>query len=206
MTPQNSPAEEFGDGGGKVDMEYPWKSFPALTLCCALIAVAVTSFCASAQVGFLLGWLVGASLSPIAPAIAPFVFGLLAVIGIEAGIRKQFLNSTAIWRAAFVSILVVVFCISCRYGIEWGNVSRLDPYKSFGKLFGSTWEGVDEGTAAKLYGFRWRARDSKMNADEYEAYMLDVIRPILASTQEDRATQVDAVLSAIDLPVNTGKP
>ena len=105
-----------------------------------------------------MGWLTGASKSPVVPIIAPLVFGLLAVLGASASLRRKFDKRAAIWRGLFVAFMVLVFCYCCYYGVRRGNISRVGPYKSMKTLVGDAWETIDDDTASEVYQFRLKCR------------------------------------------------
>jgi hypothetical protein len=170
----------------------------------ALLAVASTL--ATSKVGFLLGWLIGASRSPLAVGIAPLIFGLLAVLGVRAGLKNEFATLGAIWRALFVALLITVFCYYCSNGILWGNISRLEPYHDMAALFGEeTWATATPEQAAMLNRFRWKARQAGIAHEEYESFMLDAIRPILRAGGADADQRIDAAIRAME-PMLSGPP
>jgi hypothetical protein len=106
---------------------------------------------ATAWVGYLFGYITGASLSPIGATVAPLVMGLLAVLGLSAAtLGRGSLRGTLEQLAAFKSLVpgeraalqaelgakrdwgqlflaaagVWIFCSFCHFGLMWGIYHR----------------------------------------------------------------------------------
>jgi hypothetical protein len=158
----------------------------------------VASVIAAAWIGYVVGWLIGASRSPIAHSIAPLVFGLLAAIGVGVGLRTTLQTRLAMWRGTLVAALAAIFCYFCYIGVTWGNQSRIGPYKAMGTLLGDAWSSVDPDTAAALYKFRLQAKGAGVPFDDFESIMVDVIRPIIEAGHEDELARVQKSLDAIE--------
>ncbi len=166
---------------------------------CVLVAVLfLISTIAAYWVGFLLGWLTGASLSPVVSSVAPLVFGLLAALGIGVGLRRRLSRRSDVGRGIFVGTMVSVFCYGCFIGVSWGNMSRLDPYMPMDMLIGESWKDTDDETAARLHALRWKARRAQISHQDFEAFIVDVIKPIMDRNAPDEADQVARALEFID--------
>src|SRR5262249_17017223 len=127
----------------------------------------VLSVWAANWVGYLLGWLTGASQSPVAPAIAPLVFGLLAALGIGISL-KELHDRGSIWHACLVAIMVCAFVYGCQMGVTEGAWIRSEPYSSFDALLSENWRKLDDETIASLHHFRLVARMQKMPAVDFD--------------------------------------
>lgn len=84
-----------------------------------LAPFAIAAVYAARWVGYLVGWLVGASESPVAGAIIPGVIGLVAAIGLRSK-RLRLRTQAEIIAATFLAILVIVICDQCFWGIADG--------------------------------------------------------------------------------------
>lgn len=191
-----------------------WGTFGrCATVCLLLPILAATSLYAAGWVGYLLGWLTGASRSPVAPLVAPLVFGLLAILGIKESARHRYVRPAAVWRGIFVAAMVIVFCFACSNGVRWGNLSRVGPYKPMSLLLGDTWEKVDAETAAELYRFRFLARQKEVSFEEFEGFVTNVVLPILEDDQPDKPArikkalaEVEPIISKFESPTGSAKP
>lgn len=163
--------------------------------------LAIVSVNAANHIGFLVGWLTGASQSPIAKAIAPTVFGLLAVLGVSVklryrpSMRKQKRPSWRdrhrnIWQGILVAVLVIAFCRGANDGFVPGIRSRAMPYKDVKELLGKSWETTDHETAITICAFSSQARLAGLPTDLYERFMWDVVRPILDQKDDDTSGMV----------------
>jgi len=162
-----------------------------------LPAFLFVSYLAVRWVGYLFGWLVGAAESPVAQVVTPLVFTLLAAVGIGAAIRGRYSRGSAVLAALAVAAGVLLFCDYCERGLTDGIFSREQPYKPMNELLGDSWPKVDSAMAARLYEFRWEARRSGMSFREFEAFMSDVVRPILAAGGKDKREQIDRAIAAV---------
>lgn len=181
------------------------------------IVLAVISLKAAGYVGLLVGWLIGASLSPIAQAIAPAIFGLLAVLGVSSKLwqtlskRRRHLSGwrdkrRAIWQAILMAGIVFVFCDSASDGIVKGIRSRTMPYTDIADLIGDSWKDADEHTATAICAFTLQARSAGMSHNLYERFIWDVIKPILDDDQPDKDGRIDTALSTMRQALPKLKP
>jgi hypothetical protein len=164
------------------------------------------SIVAAYWVGFLLGWLTGASLSPVVSSVAPLVFGLLAVIGVSASVRGNFTHRIEISRGIFLALMVSTFCYACFTGVTWGNRSRMDPYPPLDVLIGESWQNVDDETAARLHAFRWKAQRAQIPHQEFEEFIVGVIKPIIDRKKPDEAKNIAAALQEMNAVLTSKNP
>jgi hypothetical protein len=165
----------------------------------SLLLLIVVSVAAVSQVGFLLGWLTGASRSPVVPVVAPLVFGLLAAFGIGVSLHRQSVGEHAIWRSVFVAFLTLVFCTRCYYAVTLGAWEREDQYSKMSYLLGETAFGMaDHDTLAALYRFRLLAKSAEVSSAEFEPIISDLVKPILEDGKPDAYQRVKSVLSIIE--------
>jgi hypothetical protein len=78
------------------------------SLCWILLAVfAFVAVHAARWIGYLVGWLTGASESPMGTTVAPLMFGLLAVLGITSVSRLRMRTPREILIATLVAFMVL---------------------------------------------------------------------------------------------------
>lgn len=157
------------------------------------LMLAVASAGAAAWIGFLIGWLTGASRSPVVHAVAPLVFGLLAAIGVGTTLHRQLRSRRAVCRAVFIALLAWVFCYCCFFGVKRGNISRIGPYSSFSTLLDGSWTKANGTTKAILYRFRQQAITTNVLYSDFEPIIQDVVKPLL----DDQTNQSQRVLDAL---------
>lgn len=166
------------------------------------LATAAMYLFACCWVGFMFGWLVGASLSPIASTVAPLVFGLLAVIGVGLGAKKSGPKLSNLWHTFFVAFGVVIFCITARTGLQYGVRDRVDPFITFETALGTeAWNGVDGNVAHELYRLRWIIREKRLHREEFRLYVADVISPIVESpdiSNDEKRLIIEQLVSSIE--------
>jgi hypothetical protein len=90
-----------------------------------LAGFAFLSFGAARWAGYLLGWLTGASESPMGVVIAPLVFSLVAILGIRSSTKINLRRPNEILYAAFIAFLVWTVCDYCFTGLSDGVDVRL---------------------------------------------------------------------------------
>lgn len=173
------------------------------------VFLSILSLYAAKLVGFQLGWLMGASQSPIAQAIAPSIFGLLAVLGVGAklssALSKEHDNLTGwrekrreVWRAILAAAIVIVFCAYLPNGIASGASSRSMPYSDVAELIGESWETAGDETAAEICSFTAKAHAAGIPSQIYERFMVDVIRAILDRDGDDTAEKVSSAIVTME--------
>ncbi|HEX5102959.1 MAG TPA: hypothetical protein VFV87_04065, partial [Pirellulaceae bacterium] len=106
------------------------------------LALALATAAAAQKVGYLFGWLIGASLSPLGATVAPLLFGLLAVLGLggamwrtpeghalrrlrsfralppdqQREMQAELERSGGYGRLVLVAGGLWIFCVSCQIG------------------------------------------------------------------------------------------
>jgi hypothetical protein len=173
----------------------------------------MVSIAAVSHVGYLLGWLTGASKSPVVPVVAPLVFGLLAVLGVSAVRAKKLKKKTAIridapnhgrdhsavWRGVFIAILTLAFCSSCLYGVTKGSFERMGQYRKMSFLLGeAAWDQADDDTIAELYKFRVQAKRNELSPADFEPIIRDLVKPILEDDKPDKPVRIRKALETIE--------
>lgn len=164
----------------------------------------IVSVWAAHQVGWVSGWLTGASRSPVAPVIAPSIFGLLTSVVALTYAREILTRTDKLIYGACAAAVIGVACMSFHSGVIWGIHSRVGPYKTFAVLVGDcAWSAVDPNTAARLHKFRVSCRVSGMSYREFEPIIRDVVRPLVTSKDPDKLAKLDSALSIIESDLNT---
>lgn len=163
---------------------YTWQLWAAILI---LTPIAMNSI---GWVGYLFGWIVGASMSPIATVSLPLVFTLLGAAGITAGIRSPRLRISRIVPLIGICLGVLAFCYSCDRGIRAGGETRYSHYRSIEQLLGKEWSKINADAKTELFKFRWRADDYELSFDEYESFMTNVIKPLLSSCDPGASTKI----------------
>lgn len=167
----------------------------------------VASYFSARWLGYLVGWLIGASNSPIAQAIAPLIFGLIAVIGVDVGVRGTLVSKSrprrlytvkSLYRAIFVAFVVTLFCRSCYYGVKMGILSRTGPYRSMCHLVGSSLKTADPQAVSALYAFQLKARRSNVSWQEFEPFISDVARRILEDDQPEKLERISQAIEQME--------
>lgn len=173
-----------------------WFSWCGYWLSVAILIVA--SVIAVASIAYIVGWLTGASMTPVVAIVIPLVFGLLAAIGVGIGAPRPFSDKTSIWQSVFVALLVIVFCHLYFYGVTLGSFQRSSQYNRMSNLLGETWDNADDDTVALLYRFRLKARQAKLSPADFQPIIRDVIRPILQDDQPDKHCRIEKALTTIE--------
>lgn len=184
--------------------------------CKLLLAVVllIISYFSARWLGYLVGWLIGASNSPIAQAVAPLIFGLIAVIGVDVGVRggiaiksrpRRLYNVKSLYRAIFVAFVVLIFCRSCYYGAKMGILSRVGPYRSMCHLIGKSLKTADPQAVSALYAFQVKARRAGVSWQEFEPFVADIAKRILDDDQPDKLGRLNSAIEKMEsaLPADT---
>lgn len=153
-------------------------------------------------VGWLTGWLVGASQSPVVGTTIPLVFGLLTAVGfgvvgavvrrssivdavrsvelsddikskIEDEIRAGITPTTTI----FASVGVIVFCIFFYIGTLEGIAQRVPTYPPLAETFETITLEPEE--ISHLYILRMTLASRGVGLDEYNSVINDLCKPII---------------------------
>lgn len=161
------------------------------------ILLLVAAYQAIRWLGYLCGWVIGASQSPIAAAALPLLFTLLGAVGLRAGFRNRRPKLWNIICLIGLSAGAAVFCDYCETGITIGSVTREDQYKTMADLIGENWAAVDADTKSRLYQFRWLAQDSKLPYREYELFVAEVVKPLL-DAKADKQTELIRELAVVE--------
>jgi uncharacterized membrane protein len=190
-----------GAGDGRVRwFKNPFLCYRFWNAVVFIVAVCPASLEAAKQVGYLFGWIVGASKSPIAPAVAPLVFGLLALIGAHAALSRTAKRRSSLYQTAFAAVIVSVFCFWCYRGIQWGGFARIPPYKTLRAMLGTDNEtlSLDPEISAELYAFQLRARAAGVSFEDFEPFVLGVIKPIVHDDEPNKLERLQRVISTMD--------
>ncbi len=153
---------------------------------------AIATLQAATEVGYLFGFIVGASVSPIAVSVAPLVFGLLGAIGIAGGAlsKPDEWSSKRLALLSVTAIGVALFCYNCQVGIDTGIDRRMGPFPSMASLV-NNWESLDVDTRALAYDLRSRMQRGGARRPEFTNFAQEVLSPILncptLSADEKRA-------------------
>ncbi len=159
---------------------------------------------AFAAVGYVTGWFVGVSQTPVVGTLIPLAFGLLGALtyglldraskaqAITDRLEKE-LDGTAFFTAkavvkeesgtsmnlaGFWAGGVLLFCLTCYLGVQAG-ISRLVPeYPSVAQLIGNAKASPKE--MAALHTLRIHLQASHVPVEETEEIFRDTIRPIFA--------------------------
>jgi hypothetical protein len=172
------------------------------------VVLAVISLNAASYVGLLVGWLIGASLSPIAQAVAPAIVGLLAVLGVSTKLRrslsKRRMHLTgwrekrrAIWTSILAAGMVFVFCKSASEGIVKGIRSGTMPYTDIADLIGDSWNDADELAATAICAFTLQARAAGVPHNLYERCIWDIVKPIIEDDQPDKEARIETAIETM---------
>jgi hypothetical protein len=168
----------------------PWSS--VVTWVGVIVAVLLSAVAVD-LVAYLLGWLTGVSKSPIVAAIAPLIFGLLALVGLGVGWTYSNRRWADWLRTSVTAVLVIVFCIAFNKGVSEGSYDRVDAYQNFSTIVTASGTTLKPETYAAFHRFRLQARQADVPSGDFKAVVRDVFVPIL--TQEDK-TQVDEQMQA----------
>ncbi|MCX7004766.1 MAG: hypothetical protein NTV22_16045 [bacterium] len=176
-------------------------------------------------VGWLTGWLVGSSQSPVVATIIPLIFGLLTAIGfgvvgsilrkssifgairaidmsedikkrIECEIRAGVSHGTAL----FVSVGVIVFCITFYVGALQGIARRVPTYPPLMETFHNI--SLEPQETALLYKLRMSLAAKGVTIDNYLAIMNDVLKPILNKKYNEEYGRQNDLRSALNILLN----
>lgn len=169
----------------------------------AVVAVpAVAVYFASVQVGYLFGFIIGASVSPIATTVAPLVFGLLATAGAITG-ASQLKGAEFTLRGSVLAALtplgVGLFCFYCERGIRNGIIARDGPYTAMEVVVPAV-KNADSDVAAIAYRIRWAMKDRDFTPTDFWDYSHDVIEPVLSdkcSTADEKKAKLQAILDSL---------
>jgi len=202
---------------GRVDevQRNTWRAVAAWVVSFSLMAIA--GALAAKWVGYLFGWIAGASLSPVGAVVAPLVFGLLAVIGVRTAISNDPPESSLgvrcpsddelatasmrMIRIAITAVGVWIFSTWCYTGIQDGALTRNDPLpypemSSVMAAFGAAPPSVE----AEVYALRWRMLKAGLDRAEFGRFARDVINPILAdrkSPPEEMRAKIAALAESL---------
>jgi hypothetical protein len=186
------------------------KSRAAWTSCLAywlsVAALVVASMIAVAYLARVLGWLTGASLTPVVAIVIPLVFGLLATVGVGVGLPRPFGRIASIWQTVFVAFLVAVFCRVYFSSVTLGSFERSARYRSMASLLGEAWSSTDDETLASLYRLRVKARRANLAPADFEPIIRDVIRPILEDEEPNKIERIEQVLATIESALPPQQP
>jgi hypothetical protein len=176
----------------KCETDTPRQWSTLLTWGGALVAVLLSALAVD-LVAYLLGWLTGVSKSPIVAAIAPLIFGLLALVGLGVGWTYSSRRWADWLRTSVTAVLVIVFCIAFNKGVSEGSYDRVDAYQNFSTIVTASGTTLKPETYAAFHRFRLQARQADVPSGDFKAVVRDVFVPIL--TQEDK-THVDQQMQA----------
>jgi hypothetical protein len=109
-------------------------------------------------------------------------------------------------RAILAAVLVAIFCRSSYYAIPFGIFSRTGPYRSVKTLLGKHANSLDPDAAAVIYSFRLRARSENVQYGDYEAFMKDVVLPIVETNGPDRIDRLKAAFAEMELSMPRDNP
>lgn len=171
-------------------------------------------------VGWLTGWLVGASNTPVVAALLPLVFGLIGAIGfgyaeaaaqvrsvremVQAGGDNLLTRVQATLAApaaerlqlpAFWAVAVILFCMACYSGIAQGITLRIPSYPSLRELLGQE-ASFSYQEAAELHNFRLTLQRQNIPPSEVKEIFAHVIRPMLADAQYAKGGELAGVRDA----------
>src|SRR5437588_3070238 len=162
----------------------------------AILTIAATL--AVACVARILGWLTGASQSPVVAVVIPLIFGLLAVFGLIKEVPSPFGSTSSVWQTVFASLLIVAFCYVYFDSVALGTFDRAGEYHELYELLDTAWSKIDPETLAALQRLRIRARLANLPAADFEPIILDVIRPLVASDLPDKEKRTETILTKIE--------
>jgi hypothetical protein len=195
-------AKESAVADGKTDRpQASARSWYSWYLALAILVLLSVGYFAVRWVGYLCGWIIGASLSPIASVALPLVFTLLGAVGVSAGIRTRRLHLSNLICLIGIALGVWVFCDFCERGIDDGGRTRQSQYKSITQLLGCDWQKLDADVKSKLYQFRREADEAGLSFREYESFMTEVIKPIAASTDADKSAKIIREIESAEAPL-----
>ena len=180
-------------------------------------------------VGWICGWYVGASQTPIVATLLPLIFGLFGAIGygvidkkvkaesvyeqlstmddfnilstsIKNKIRSFESISVPTWLPLWWSIGVAIFCVSCFFGTSSGVAARIPQYEDIPKLLGNKLE-VSPLETAYLYSAKQILSSQGVSKTDAISIFQNVFRPILAdkNTSDDMLAALDTAQNSIDL-------
>ena len=171
--------------------------------CLSVPLLVVAAMAAVIAIARVLGWLTGASLSPVVAVVIPFVFGLLAVVGLSKEVGSPFKSRKSIWQSIFVAVLIYVFCDVYFYNVTKGTFDRAGEYQEFGDLLGCASDKIDHDTLVILYRLRLRARLANLPRADFEPIVMDVIRPIFEGDAPNKAERAKAAIETIEAAIPT---
>lgn len=156
-------------------------------------------------VGWLTGWLVGSSQSPVVGTTIPLIFGLLTAVGfgfvgailrkssiadairaidlaedIKTRLESEIRAGVSPGTALFAAVGVTVFCIFFYIGVDQGIARRVPVYPPLTETFQNI--ELEPQETAGLYQLRMSLAARHVVVDDYRAIMDDLFKPIL--TQE----------------------
>jgi hypothetical protein len=158
-------------------------------------------------VGWLTGWLVGASSSPTVSAVLPLIFGLFTAVGLgyanalaklkkigeviaaspDKGlpeIKKIFDNPHAAIKEVplFITTAIVLFCLLCYSGVRHGVSLRSPGYPKIEELLGRN-ALLNYEDAAQLYRLRLSLQRQNISPDEVRAIFRDAVQTFLSDSR-----------------------
>lgn len=107
----------------------------------------------------------------------------------DVSIRRATEGSAAIW----YTLGIVLFCVTCYWGVQRGIAQRVPHYKPLNSFLGSANTTSDE--VALFYRLRDTLRASNKSADEYDAILREVFAPVLK--RPDRTPGNDQLLQRL---------
>lgn len=184
--------------------------------------------CVPIAVGWLSGWLVGASQTPVISTVIPLIFGLMTAIGfgfvgiilrksaiadaiksvdLSPEIREKIESGIGIMPTPdammFGAIGAIVFCIAFYSGIHQGMSLRRPAYPSIKQSYANLDFAPEE--AVVLHKVRLDLMGLGVTEQEYSAIVNDVYIPILnkerneLGTAEQRLTRVKELRDATEV-------
>lgn len=177
-----------------------------------LITNAVAYLLVPVAVGWITGWLVGQSQSPIVGTTIPLVFGLLTAVGfgavgailrksavvdalramdlsddIKERIESEVRAGTSPSTAVFAAVGVLIFCGFFYLGTQQGIARRVPTYPPLTETFNNL--TLDPIEAAGLYRLRMSMISKGVTVDEYNIMMNDVFKPVFSAPYQAQSRE-----------------
>lgn len=165
-----------------------------------LVVLAMLSIGAAIAMGLVLGWMTGASESPVGNAAISGVFGILGAVGTVKVLQESSSGRVGIVASICIAAAIVAFCGLFYVGLLNGSATRNKQsiYKRSSDLIGERWAYLDRDIVAEVNAYRMQSRSAGVKSSDYEAAMIEVVRPIVNDDKsDDKLTRLRRALAIL---------
>lgn len=152
---------------------------------------------ASDALGFVLAWFTGASKSPLGSTVAPLIFGIIAALGVKESLKGAAQRTVDDLSRDLGGSFNCRFLLFRSDRLQMGHQVKNAALR-YGSVSSRTKLARLRYCTTKIHAFRTKARVADLSYQEYEAFMREVIRPIIEDEPSDRLHRLTSAVTEME--------